>query len=776
LQANRITGEATLTKHLLTDHSNESGDLFLRPGIDAIEIRGKTYFCESRLLSPDGYIFVDPEAPDKSVAISNDEIWRQHECGALRFAHFPQVALPRGAQASIERALAVSSDREKSNIARRLKYMTAIDEAGSELHPCEDDWQSVCDRVAEKIGEPPQHWKTHYKWWLLWTKSGRNPKVLAGNERGRGNRESRLTAIQLKGFHEGSKELFRKGRPRVSTAHSAINAAIIAAHGGRDLVQQMIDENRSPLISYKTVWKRTKADKRSKDLSRRFGSKHARQEMKPVYSGPETDLPLGRVEADFKFLGLMVIDDVTGLPLGTPYIMAGVDCYSGSLAGFDLSFDPPSAASAARCLAHIIQRKRYDNLLTDQDGRCVVRRDWPINGVPREFDLDNDTVFHAKHFEVSARALGCDVVYLEPGRPSHKGTIESLWRTVVVCFTDMFPGRVLRVSEEPDPDYKPEDYAVVTLSELRTFLTYAFVEVYNQTVDEPSGEIRIERYRNAAAKHPPQLVPPHDDILELVGAYEKRTVDRRGIRLFDLRYNSGQLAAYRDTFPEDPIVDVRHSPDDVGEVLLVDAKRGISFSVPCVDQEYARGLTLYQHNTIKRHAANKGAKAKSYIHGLMLAKAELFRLAQDLLQNRKSRKARQQLARFVGAEPPDRRPPARARCGAIAIATLPPTSAQPDSCHVGPDDAADIPKIITASEIQSSPPSMLRQYVHEWSSPQSNGISNRPPQAVHEDDVGEVERRIPQPESGSGSSSMSATNRAPERDKMQLIKIRRPQK
>ncbi len=495
----------------------EPVDIFLRPTVDGINLFGKNFVCQSRMSSPPGYTFVEPSAPDVAHPLSNEDIWNWYEAGKLRFVTRPDAKIPVSAKRSLERALATMSQREKANIERRLRYCEAIDEAGIGLKRSAELWQPLCDAVSAKCGEETQHWKTHYRWWLAWAKAGKDPRVLAGDERSRGRRERRLTDLQSKCMEEALKEWLDRKRPTFARAQHAVNAAITKAVGGPDEVLRLIDENKSPLIGYKSVRADLVKLGRAKRLHYRHGSKAARDEITSTYPGPQSDLPLERVDADFKYLGLFVIDEETMLPLGTPYVAGGMDHFSGAVAGSDIGFDPPGSASASRLLANIIQRKTFDDLVMDDYGRPPIRHDWPVNGVPQFFNLDNDRAFHSTHFVAAAKAIGCDVKFLKPACPHMKGMIESFWKAVQQSYCDMFPGKRLRVFDEPGPDYKPEEYAVVTLKALRTILAKAIVDVHNRTKDERSGQIRIERYRKAALIDPPQPVPPHSDIVELVG-------------------------------------------------------------------------------------------------------------------------------------------------------------------------------------------------------------------------------------------------------------------
>ena len=215
----------------------------------------------------------------------------------------------------------------------------------------------------------------------------------------------------------------------------------------------------------------------------------------------------------------------------------------------------------------------------------------------------------------------------------------------------MFPGKRLRVFKKPARDYKPEDDAVVTLSALRTLLMKGIVDIHNQSKDDRSGQIRIERYREAARIDPPRLVPDHSDIVELVGCQAFRKATRKGVVIFGMFYNSNELARYRNDFKNDPTVEVRYSPDDIGSVLVLDRPRGVSIRVPCVLRDYATGLTLHQHRVIRRHAIDRVATGRIYRHQLELAKADLYRIGKEMFSARKGRKLRQRMAHFFGASP-----------------------------------------------------------------------------------------------------------------------------
>lgn len=400
--------------------------------------------------------------------------------------------------------------------------------------------------------------------------------------------------------------------------------------------------------SYKTFTVACGKVDRAKKLVNRHGAQAARAEMYPVGEGPDVRLPFQRVEADFKYLRIMVVDDDTKFPLGTPYLMTAIDCFSGMVAGFDIGFDPPSYVSAARCLKHVVEHKEViQRSPLGKDGLPIIKNHWPVNGVPRMFVLDNDAVFHSESFEKSAQVLGCHIDFVGPGRPWEKGKIERFWGTVQTSFVDMFPGNVLRISQKPASEHDPLKDATVTLSQLRTFITKAIVDVHHIGIEPDTYQRRIDLWTEAVALNPPRPLPAKSSILELVGAYDRRKAERRGIRIFGLRYNSGELGLYRSGFKADPYVEIRYDPQDIGSIWVVDKANG-AFEVPCTRKDYAPGLSLHQHKVIQRRAKEAAGYGRLRMAELLLAKAELLELGMEMIGGKNARRVKSRVAQFLG--------------------------------------------------------------------------------------------------------------------------------
>ncbi len=628
-------------------------DVHLRPG-DGMKLDGKLFVVQSRSTKPHGYIVADPHAAGIEHKFRNRDIKDWHDRGRLRFVMASEGRLPLAKQESLERTLRAFTEVEQAEMYRRQRYCVAVDAKGAAFVRTETAMTALSEEVAALHGDTAPHgWASINEWWVDWDRAGRDIRVLCPSYRRRGNRDRRLEPFMLKALETGVMEWLDMGRPKMATKYIDVISECMDHHGGKAVCEAILEKDPEAWLwpSYKTFTIACRSVDRATKLSRRHGPRAVRSEMHPVGDGSDVRLPFQRVEADFKYLRIFVVDDANGFPLGTPYLMAAIDCFSGMVAGFDLGFDPPSYLSAARCLKHVMGFKdELDKLPLKEDGTRLINNAWPVNGVPHTFVLDNDAAFHAESFEKSAKALGCHIDFVPPGQPWDKGKIERFWGTVQTSYVDMFPGNVLRLDQHPDLDYRAEDGATITLSQLRLFLTKALVDVHHIGIEPGTYKRRIDLWNEAVAINPPRPVRDHGSLLELVGAYKKRRAERRGIRLFGLRYTSDDLHDYRNGFDHDPMVEVRYDPQDISVVHVIDREQGTSFEVKCSRPDYAKGLSEHQHKVIQHQAKKAAGLGRLRMAELLIAKKDLFDLGRAMIGKRrkKSPRAGARLAQFLG--------------------------------------------------------------------------------------------------------------------------------
>lgn len=636
---------------MILDMPMERDDLNLPVGA-AVEMDGKIYVVQSKMRTPTlGYVLGEPHVPGEGFPISSEEMKSKWRLGHAVFRASGFEKLSPEKQENLRLALDAFDKSARIEISRRWKYCELVDRLPNTHARSAAAMQPLLNDLAGDMGDSgPHSWSSVRRWHNDWILAAGDPRVLCPNHHLKGNKQAKVPAEIDLALDEAVQSWLSKDRPTMSWVYGHVLRTAIKAAGAPELAFH--GKSEEPYLQ--ALRDRCKKVDRVTMLLERHGPQVARQAMTPVGLGVDVKFSLQRVELDFMYMPLFIVDDGPNpLPLGTPFIMAGVDCYSGVVAGFDVGFDPPSYVSAARCLKHMISFKDLSGFPADEYGSPAIKNTYPVNGVPFEMAVDNDRAFHAESFIASAKALGCNVHFVPPGQPWKKGHIERFWNTVQQTYFGGISGKVFKPGERPH-DYDPSEHGVMTLTQFKLMLTKAIVDIHNAGFDEWTGERRVDLWfkgldtREALQRRHVRPIPDHNSLIELVGAYAIRTADRRGIRIFGLRYNSPELAGYRNGFAEDPRVQIRYDPQDLSQVWVVDRDRHVSFPVPCTRIEYAQGLSAHQHRVIRASVARKSPQGRIHIQQLLVARAELFEMAESMLRTRKSKQGRLRTAQFLG--------------------------------------------------------------------------------------------------------------------------------
>ncbi len=122
-----------------------------------------------------------------------------------------------------------------------------------------------------------------------------------------------------------------------------------------------------------------------------------------------------------------------------PWLTAVIDDYSRSIAGYFLSFDPPSSLRTSLAVRQAIWRKAGAH--------------WQVCGIPDILYVDNGADFVSKHLEQVAVDLKIRLVFSTPGKPQGRGKIERFFRTVNEDGRDR--GRLAALAGMPVPGEHP---------------------------------------------------------------------------------------------------------------------------------------------------------------------------------------------------------------------------------------------------------------------------------------------------------------------------------
>ena len=153
-------------------------------------------------------------------------------------------------------------------------------------------------------------------------------------------------------------------------------------------------------------------------------------------------------------------------------------------------------------------------------------------------------------------------------------------------------------------------------------------------------------WREGIAKFPPALPPKNLDLDVLLRMIEYRTVDQAGIELFSLRYNSPELGLIRRELKDEKVM-VKYDSSDLSLIYVADKRFGKYIPVPALDQNYSTGLSLYQHEIIKKYTRNY-LKSKVNEESLIKAKKRVQEIVNEEMTRTKKMGTRVRVARFAG--------------------------------------------------------------------------------------------------------------------------------
>ena len=333
-------------------------------------------------------------------------------------------------------------------------------------------------------------------------------------------------------------------RPRVSDVVQSIAAECVS----RDI----------PAPCRDTIVARIQSRCPRTTTKKRDGHKVAEQEFDGVPGHVDVKQVVERVEIDHTPADVLLVASTERREvLGRPYVTLAIDCKTRMILGFYISFDPPSSASVALCLANAAMPK--DELLE----RYGIRGEWPAQGIPREIWLDN-----AAEFRACALARGCEqyqiaINYRPVGKSRMGGTVERMVGTMMGdCH--LLPGTT-KSNVRDKGDYDSEKRAVMTLEEFHAWFIEQVVTQYHLKIHRSLDTSPLLAWKGATFAKAPK--PP----VNALGYYttflpgDNRKLTRMGVQLHGLTYWS---SAFSPWVGKGQTVLVTYHPNDVRRVYV----------------------------------------------------------------------------------------------------------------------------------------------------------------------------------------------------------------
>lgn len=621
-------------------------------------------------------VFGDRPAPTGDEAIR----------GALRQAH-TDAFVQSYSQAQQERAQA------------KLTYVTRLESlprSKAVMVPIiEETWADASMWKDTFAFDRPPHYVTVANWIRRYEDADRDIRALVDRHREKGNKDDRYDPKVLRMVDDLVQTRYlTPERPTIQSILKDLRGMVAL----ENVTRLRNEKFKTPSYDY---LKRYIADFSPYDVCKaRYGQRVADIKFRVAGKGALALHPLDRACMDHSRMDVFVIDERTGLPLGRPWLTVIIDEYSRYILGYYLSFEEPSIVSMTRALRHALAPK---------EASPDVKSSWDAWGIMETLIVDNGMEFHAHALEAGAGRFGITVQFCPRRKPWYKGKIERFFGTVNTgLLVDMrgktFSSLVLK------GDYDPAKHAVMTLATLRRIVHTWIVDIYHQEDHGGLNDRPPSLVWDDGVAQLDRFLPPSSLVLESAfSKSEKRKLTHKGIELDSLFYNCAALGALREKHGHEFEVEVRSCDDDLGFIVVVAPDGKQLLQVPALNQDYAAGLTRWQHRVCRRYQVRVLDEESRQI-SLLDARNRIRKLIQQdmALGSRKSRKAQQRFLQDDG-EPtqPAPAPELVATMAAAEVSIAPETS---------PATPTPIARACKQKQVAAPPPQDPELDVPEFSS------------------------------------------------------------
>lgn len=477
--------------------------------------------------------------------------------------------------------------------------------------------------VAQKIGDlVPPHVATLKRWYRAWGHSKDSTRLI--DQRRRSGRRP----------NAGAYFFFEKAIDSVYLTTQKKPKSEVLAYIARAIQKSNMKappEGQVALPSKSTVYRWLDDLNTYLVDEARLGKDAAKRNFSSSSGTVDVSHILERVEIDHTPLDLILIDELTMLPIGRPWLTLAIDRYSRAILGFYLAFHAPSSYSVMRCLSRCVLPKSEW-----MRGLGQFKNDWPMHGIPMEVVFDNGMDLHSKAVHKICFEMGCRVSFCPTGEPYFKGAIERMFRTLNTGLVHQLPGTTFSNPEERG-DYPSEALATLTLPAATYLIAKWIVDVYHQRKHRGIGETPHARWSRQLA-HTAIEFPAHpEDLTNLVGIpAQRKKISGEGIQYDIIFYNNSDLQNLRERLKRKKAAEFKYFEEDVGYIQVWDPEHEEYIRVEAIPKfaKYANGLSRQLH-LVTRRWGEKTYGDDWMDHSLLESKSDIEGFVEDAKRAKK---------------------------------------------------------------------------------------------------------------------------------------------
>lgn len=553
------------------------------------------------------------------------------------------------------------NDPRKKELKRRHAYLKSIVELieNGVSKITQEILEPLIQKVHETIGDRKRcpHWKTVYYCWYRTLIITDDIRALIPKYEGRGNFSRKFSGSRKYKYSEKDKEKAERVGEIVDEVidEKYLNPQrLTVAAVYEELVCRIADENlyreaggKLPTPSERSLYDVIAKLDEYEVIKARYGKRIVDLRCGMHKRGPQPKRPLERVEIDHTKLDLFVIDPITKMPIGRPTLTLAIDKYTRMILGFYISFHGANFLAVMHCLRHAILPKTYVKSVYPE-----VKHFWNVFGVPEMIVMDNGPEFHGDGFEDACLQIGTIASYCPVEKPWFKAIVERYFGTLNKKLLHQLPGTTFSNIFDRE-DYDPAKNAIIPFNTLLETVHVFIIDYYSQRKHRGVKDIPARRWNAAIEQYPPVLPARREDLQVLLGDIEFRTIQSNGIALFDLTYNDDALAHLRKGRKGDRFK-IKYDPSDISVIYVLDPDNDKFIPVPAENQQYTKGLSLWQHKVIQRYA-RRIIDEEVDIVALCRVKETIMRIIERDWKKITQSGPRSRMARFKNISQPDYR-------------------------------------------------------------------------------------------------------------------------
>ncbi|MEQ5840134.1 transposase [Paraburkholderia acidicola] len=591
---------------------------------------------------PDALVFRDVLTNAISV-FPEAEFWNSFRARTLQVIEAistpTQLTYEEGAEDSphgVQQTLHQLPEKWQEDVDRKAKYIAALFRLGISRGQ-RGQMQTVLHKIAKQIGDedvPPAP-STVGKWMSDVEKANGDISVTVSGFATRERRKSTGPAHEELIQESISHHYLTRERRSKTASHSGYlrdlkteNRARAAA--SRDLLIP---------VSYSTYVRRIEELPKYDVAVSRYGAQIARRRFNMIEGHLPASHPLDYVEIDHTVVNLYVVDDESFMPLGRPWLTAIKDRFSKMLLGLFLSFTGPSVQSVFGALRHSLEGHHLATRLWPD-----IENPWASSGLGATYVSDRGSDFLAIMYRMAIRALGAEYQYCERRTPWHKASIERFFQTVETTFFESIAGKTFRSLAERG-DYDPAKTAVVRFSVLVYLIHKWAADFHNASPDRMTGARPIDLWNEGIVIAPPSLPANLDQLDVVLGNTCTGRISHEGLRYGTMTYADRYLRDLMGHVGPGARVTFSVPPNDLGYAYVFDPRHKINVPVANTRPEYASGLSLFQHQWLKKICREKYKEVN--VDRLIEVRGEISDRVREELQA-KSVRSKERLARLAG--------------------------------------------------------------------------------------------------------------------------------